>query len=216
MINWEKCWHTKSDQSPGFDTVYKLPELCSTQLVEKRYGRRRRYWIYYSDSAVLFWCCENVPKMSRKMVEKMQPQVFFSSDGKLFSFLQIILWKIHIPQRKVIAQTVWSSQKFWYIIHLGSLNAYVAINGPNGALIARTHCTLQALGAGVVHGPADQRHCDAQQHEEDPVFSQPGHQEPLDSSNAVWHHNRVPKGVFTDTCSSVFHFDFLQLIWANP
>lgn len=52
------------------------------------------------------------------------------------------------------------------------------------------HCgfcspTLQALCAGIVHRPADQRHCDAQQNEEDPVFSQPGHKKSLHSCYAV-------------------------------
>lgn len=44
---------------------------------------------------------------------------------------------------------------------------------------------MQALRAGVVHRPADQRHGDAQQHQEDPIFSQPGHEEPLDPRDAV-------------------------------
>lgn len=47
-------------------------------------------------------------------------------------------------------------------------------------------CTLQALCAGIVHCPADQRHCDAQQNKEDPVFSQPGHKESLHPCYAVW------------------------------
>lgn len=45
--------------------------------------------------------------------------------------------------------------------------------------------TLQALCAGIVHRPADQRHGDAQEHEEDPIFPQPGHEEPLDSCDTV-------------------------------
>lgn len=53
------------------------------------------------------------------------------------------------------------------------------------------HCgycsvTLQALCTGIVHCPADQRHRDAQHNEEDPIFSQPGYEEPLDSCYAVW------------------------------
>lgn len=35
--------------------------------------------------------------------------------------------------------------------------------------------TLQTGSDGVVHGPADQRHDKAQQDQEDPVFTDPGH-----------------------------------------
>ena len=53
------------------------------------------------------------------------------------------------------------------------------------------HCgycsvTLKALRTGVVHCPADQRHRDAQQNKEDPIFSQPGYKEFLDSCYTVW------------------------------
>lgn len=53
------------------------------------------------------------------------------------------------------------------------------------APVAPRCLTLQALCAGIVHGPADQCHRDAQQHQEDPILPQPGHEEPLDSRNAV-------------------------------
>lgn len=52
------------------------------------------------------------------------------------------------------------------------------------------HCgscslTLQALCTGIVHCPTDQRHRDAKQYEEDPIFSQPGHKESLDPRDTV-------------------------------
>lgn len=52
------------------------------------------------------------------------------------------------------------------------------------------HCgscslTLQALCTGIVHRPTDQRHGDAEQYEEDPIFSQPVHEESLDPRDTV-------------------------------
>lgn len=35
--------------------------------------------------------------------------------------------------------------------------------------------TLQTGGNGIVHGPADERHDEPQQDQEDPVFTNPGY-----------------------------------------
>lgn len=79
------------------------------------------------------------------------------------------------------------------------------------AILTPRCLTLQALCAGVVHRPADQRHGDAQQHKEDPIFSQPGHEKPLDSHDAVC---RSPTSQTIILKHTFLHLSF-QLLWVT-
>lgn len=50
--------------------------------------------------------------------------------------------------------------------------------------------TLEALGAGVVHAPADQRHGQAQEDQEDPVLPHLGHYVAPHAGQTVWAEGR--------------------------
>lgn len=47
-------------------------------------------------------------------------------------------------------------------------------------------CTLQALGAGIVHTPADQSHRQPQKNQKYPVLAHLGHYVPPHTSKTIW------------------------------
>lgn len=54
--------------------------------------------------------------------------------------------------------------------------------------------TLQTGSDGIVHGPADQSHEEPQQDQEDPVFTNPGHQELMAAYRTDWEQGREEWG----------------------
>lgn len=70
--------------------------------------------------------------------------------------------------------------------------------------------TLQALGAGIVHTPADQSHSQSQENQENPILPHLGHYVPPHTSQTIW--DRELKNWWFTSKPFITWFNYLLII----